>query len=68
MTREEVLLRLARAETFVTIFEVRGEWRYGAQVQAQQHGGTGLGGQPFYFLRTVADGVRADNLGELPVY
>lgn len=30
--------------------------------------GTGLGGQPFYFLRTVADGVRADNLGDLPTY
>jgi hypothetical protein len=68
MSREEVLRRLGRAETFVTIYEVRGEWRYGAQVIAQQHGGTGLGGQPFYFLRTVADGVRADNLGDLPTY
>ena len=70
MSREEVLRRLGRAETFVTIYEVRGESQYGAQVFAQQHGGTGLGGQPFYSLRTAANSVlgHADNMDDLPPF
>lgn len=68
MTREDVLARLARGETFATIYMVNEKWRYGAPVLAEQHGGTGLGGSYFYYLRTVADGVRLDNLGQLPTY
>ena len=68
-SRNEVLRRLGRGETFATIYEDDNrQWNYGAPILAERHGGTGLGGQPFFYLRTVADGVRRDNLGELPTY